>query len=319
MNYKEIVADYKKNSKLKFCFHRNKTHCTSKIKSAHSIQKEKILSQLTTTVNKNEVLYSFDSFKSDENFRSVDLIPIGKKKASIFNGFCDYHDSKLFSPIENENITFTDKQNFLITYRSFAHSFHQISEIYNYYLSSGEFIKDFPPNYLKYHTKTIAWSIYRLSKYKMILDNLIDSESYSEIQYHHRIIKPFVPIAASSILRTVYTYKNKFIYNGKDYANVILNIIPDGERTVILISHFKEDGLGKILFDELKSLSDQEFTHAITSLIIFCTENVFFSPKLWDKFSVAEKQRLLDEKTFCGRYGSELKEFFKSQFNLFKK
>jgi|TARA_R110000744_G_scaffold379793_1_gene498766 hypothetical protein len=317
MNYKEILADYKRNSKLKFCFHRDKSLCSGKIKAAHSIQKEKILTQLTSTINKNEVLYSLDSVKSDENFQGVELIPIGKKKASIFNGFCDYHDSKLFSAIENEDITFTEEQNFLITYRSFAHSYHQISEVYNYYSSNADFIKEFPKDYLEYHTRTTELSIIRLSKYKMILDNLMDSKNYSSINYHYRIIKPFVPIAASSILRTVYTYRNQFIYEGEDYAKVILNIIPDGDRTVILLSQFKEDKLGQILFDDLKSLPEKEFTHAITSLIIFCTENVFFSPKLWDRLSHADKQHFLYERTMCGRHGAQLNSFFRSKFDLF--
>jgi len=248
----------------------------------------------------------------------MDLVPIGKKKASIFNGFCDYHDSKLFSPIENEDIVFTEEQNFLITYRSFAHSFHQISEIYNYYLSDAEFIKEFPPDYLEAHTRYTEWAIVKLSKYKMILDNLMESQNYSSINYHYRIVEPFVPIAVSSILRTKYTYKNKYIYDGENYANIILNVIPDGKRTVILISQFKKDELGKVFFDEFKELSNEQFTHAISSLILFCTENTFFSPKLWDKFSTTDKQRLLEEKNFCTHYGGRLNRFFKSNYDIFK-
>lgn len=169
MRSEEITADYKKHSSEKRCFYRDKTDCTTKIKKAHSIQKEKILVQLEETINKNMVIYSFDNTKSDENFNTIDFIPIGKKKASIFTGFCDYHDAKLFSPIENFDLSFTDEQKFLISYRSFAHSFHKISEMYNWYLSKAKFIQQLPEDYVQHHKMVTELRICRMSEYKMII------------------------------------------------------------------------------------------------------------------------------------------------------
>ena len=44
----------------------------------------------------------------------------GRKEATVFTGFCGYHDYELFKPIENYDFDDSDKHVFLYTYRTFA-------------------------------------------------------------------------------------------------------------------------------------------------------------------------------------------------------
>ncbi|AMC10220.1 hypothetical protein Lupro_02665 [Lutibacter profundi] len=318
MNFKEIIADYKRNSNHKHCFYHNHKDCTKKIKKAHSIQKEKILVQLEKEINGNRMLYSLNSTSADENLSTNGLIPIGKKKASIFTGFCDYHDSKLFSPIENFDFNFSDEHLFLLTYRSFAHSFQQIIEIYKYYNSNGDFVKTFPKQYLKEHIQFTEKRIKELLLYKKVLDNIIQTKDYSALNYHTRVIEPFVPIASSTILSPTYSYKNEYLYPNEKESNVILNVLPDNNRTIIILSHFEKDTKGKILFNELADLSINDFTKAISSLMIYCTTNTFFSPSLWDNYTKEEKKQLFKEIDFCIRFGGSIKKFFISKIDFFR-
>lgn len=318
MNFKNIIADYKRNSNYKYCFYHDKKNCSKKIKKAHSIQREKILVQLEKEIKGNRLIYSLNSSSADENFSTNEIIPIGKKKASIFTGFCDFHDSKLFSPIENFDFNFSDEHLFLMTYRAFAHSFHQVLEIYKYYNSESEFVKTFPREILNEHIKFTEKGISNLLKYKKTLDNSIENKDYSKINYHTRIIQPFVPIACSSILSPKFSYKNKYLSPTENESNVVLNVLPDNSRTIIILSQFKRDTNGQILFDELKDLSDKEFTKAISSLMIYCTTNTFFSPSLWDKFSDNEKKQLFNEINYCIRYGGMIDKFFISKIDFFR-
>lgn len=318
MTSKKIIADYKIHSNQKSCFYKDKTNCSSKIKKAHSIQKQKILTQLEETINKNKLIYSFQSKESNEEFDIIDLIPVGKKTASVFSGFCDYHDSVLFSPIENFDFDCSKKHMFLISYRAFAHAFHQLSEIYNYYLSDADFVKSFPKAYLIGHTKLTEYRIWKFSSYKIIIDNIMANQDYEYLNYHIREIKPFVPIASSTVLSPMYTYNNTYLETNKEESSVILNVLPDNDRTLILITHFPSDRTGKVLFDNLKELNDKEFTHAISSLMIYSTENTFFSPSLWKSFSEQKKQRLFDEISYCIKYGDRIKSFFRSEINFFE-
>jgi len=66
ITYKQLWDDYKRNSSYKGCFYHDKTECSSKIKRAHSIQKQKVLSQLEAEVNGNNVIYHFGTFTEAE-------------------------------------------------------------------------------------------------------------------------------------------------------------------------------------------------------------------------------------------------------------
>jgi hypothetical protein len=317
ITFKSLWNDYKENSNYKYCFYHDKSECSTKIKKAHSLQKEKILTQLEAPVNGNNLIYSLNEFK-EENFKTIELIPFGKNKASIFSGFCDFHDSKIFSPIENFSILPKPEHFFLLTYRAFAHGFHQLLETHNYYKSNGEFIKYFPQEYLQGHINLVQLRIERMLKYKNILDQLIRQKKYSGLNYHYRIFKPFIPLACSSLLSPFYTYKNIFLNPREDYSYLVLNIIPDNTQTIVIITHFKEDKKGGIFFEEFKTLSDSEFKEAISSLLIYCTTNTFFSPTLWDKFSDNEKRQLYTEIDFCINKGDKIEKFFISEIDFFK-
>lgn len=318
MQYNKIITDYKKHGYQKFCFYRDKTNCSSKIKKAHSIQKQKILTQLEGTINKNKLIYSFQSIESNENFETINFIPIGKTSASVFSGFCDYHDSILFSLIENFDFDYSEKHLFLISYRAFAHGFHQLTEIYNYYQSDGDFIKTFPEQYRIGHIKLTEYRLWKFSRFKILIDNLMADSDFGHMNYHVRDIKPFVPIASSTILSPKYTYKNVSMETKSEQSYVILNVLPMNDKTVISISHFPSDRTGKVLFKELQSLNDKDFTTAISSLMIYCTENTFFSPSLWERFSEQQKLQLFAEMDFCTHYGDKIKSFFRSKINFFE-
>jgi len=122
---KSRMSTYKKESRIKECFHPNKEECEGKIKQAYSIQRNGRLSIIESEVNGNNCVYTFTSCKSSAENMMEDLVPIGKKEASTFFGFCDFHDSTLFSPIENNKFDKSSKHLLLHSYRSYAHSYHR--------------------------------------------------------------------------------------------------------------------------------------------------------------------------------------------------
>jgi hypothetical protein len=50
----------------------------------------------------------------------IEIMKLGLRDVSVFNGFCQRHDAELFSCLENEPFRFTQKQNFMLAYRSIA-------------------------------------------------------------------------------------------------------------------------------------------------------------------------------------------------------
>ena len=52
----------------------------------------------------------------------------GRKEATVFTGFCGYHDNELFKPIENNEFDNSDEHIFLYIYRAFALEYHRKQE-----------------------------------------------------------------------------------------------------------------------------------------------------------------------------------------------
>jgi hypothetical protein len=82
--FNRIASKSRKLGLIKECFYHDKSFCKGDIKQAHSIQCNGRISILESEVNKNQSVYSFDQFKSDEKNVISELVAIGKKKASTF-------------------------------------------------------------------------------------------------------------------------------------------------------------------------------------------------------------------------------------------
>lgn len=71
-----------------------KQACSEKIIKAHSIQNNKILNKIST---KGEVFMPCP--KADNPFKV--MTKYGRKEATVFTGFCKYHDKVVFQAIED--------------------------------------------------------------------------------------------------------------------------------------------------------------------------------------------------------------------------
>lgn len=94
----------------------NDRHCTRQIINAHSIQNSFILEK----VQEENHVYMFDHEKND--FKKS-----GRKKSSIFRGFCQFHDNKIFERIDftkNSRLEqLTSEQYALFHFRALANEY----------------------------------------------------------------------------------------------------------------------------------------------------------------------------------------------------
>lgn len=317
ITYADMLRDYKANSNVKHCFHPEKTNCSPNIVKAHSVQKERVLAQLEELINGNNLIYTLDEI-ADQDFNINGLNPIGKKKASIFTGFCGYHDKSLFKSIEDKGFSGAPEQLYLFAYRAFAHGFHQLLESSKYWQSNSPHVRLYPKHYSNAQITGINHRLSGFDKYKTVLYNSVVNSDFNVMSHHYRIIKPFVPLASCSVLSPFYTYKNIFLNPAIHHSYVVLNVIPDNDQTIILLSNFAEDKVGSILFEEFKTLTDDEFTAAISSLILYCTTNTFFSPSFWNRIPDTMKAAIYADINFSVYHGDKIQSFFNSKFNFFK-
>lgn len=327
MNIEEFnrhASDAKKIGTIKECFHHNKDECRGKIKQAHSIQRNGRLSIIESEVNKNLSVYCFSNFKSDENYLMSNLIPIGKKEASTFYGFCDFHDTNLFSPIENFAFDIDSEMHyFLHSYRSFAHSFHKKKEELNYWdnFDKTKFDSMMPEEIKSYMKWGNNLALTELEKIKAYLDDSLENKKWDNLEYLVYEKEGLYPFAVSSQMSPKVTYNGISMNNHEDqnipYENPIITFLPDINSTFVIIAAFPHEKKAVKLIRELEKLNNFKLEKAITSLIIANCENTFFSPLFWNKISLRGQRILLDEfiiNTSSTKYNNK---FFNSCFNFF--
>jgi len=308
--------------KIKTCFHHQKDKCKGKIKQAHSIQKNGRLSIIEGDVNGNQCIYTFTSCIVSEKSALEDLVPIGKKEASTFFGFCDYHDSTLFSPIENFEFDGSDKHCFLHSYRSFAHSYHRKNEEAQVFSDQESiFIKRFPKIVIEKMLLGATLGLKDMAPFKSKLDHMIQNEIYDGLEYLVYEKKGVFPIAVSSLMSPKVSYKNYPMNNHIDpdipYSQLMITFLPDKNKTIVILAAFEEDTKSIRLLNELDELYDYYLEKAISSLIIANCENTFFSPLFWNSLSKKEKRALLDEFLVNTETLKYHNSFFTSKFNFF--
>lgn len=217
---------FKKTGRIFECFCSDKTSCKGEIKQSHSLQRNGRLSIIEGEVNGNNCIYTFTDFEFDESSAIKGLKPIGKATASTFFGFCDYHDTTLFSPIENFQFDESDKHCFLHSYRSFAHSYHRKKEELKAYISESAFSKLFQMEILIGLINGALLSVEEMESRKNKLDDLLNNNEFDELEYLTFVEPEKFPVACSSLISPLYSYNGVPMNNHLDssimYSHIML-------------------------------------------------------------------------------------------------
>lgn len=320
--YRKAMSDFKKTSRITECFYHDKSKCNGEIKQSHSIQRNGRLSIIEGDVNGNQAVYTFTETDFDENNYCKGLKPIGKGVASTFFGFCDYHDTTLFSPIENFPFDESDKHCFLHSYRAFAHSYHRKKEENKAYNTESKYTEIIPKLMLEGMLEGVNMSINESEIKKRKLDTLLDKQEYDGLEYFIYIIPEKYPIACSSQISPYYSYKgipmNNHIDPSAAFSQIMLTVLPDNNQTIIIFACFPDDVKGVLFINELDSLYPLQLEKAISSIIITCAENTFFAPALWNKLGSQGQKQLCNELEMAASNFSVPKSFIHSKINFFE-
>ena len=318
---RKALSDFKNTGRITDCFCHDKKNCNGNIKQSHSLQRNGRLSIIEGEVNGNQVIYTFTETEFDEKTFHKSLKPIGKGVASTFFGFCDYHDTTLFSPIENFPFDNSDKHCFLHSYRAFAHSYHRKKEELKAYKADSNYSKVIPKVTLLSMIEGAEIGVAEGEIEKKKLDELLDKQEYDGLEYFTYILPKKFPIACSSQISPYYSYKGTPMNNHVDskipYSHIMLTILPDHNQTIIIFACFPDDEKGKLFLDELNDLHPLPLEKAISSILINCAENTFFAPTLWNKLGKNGQRQLCDELELAASHFHFPSSFSHSKINFF--
>ena len=311
--FRKAMSDYRKTGRITECFHHKKNECKGAIKQSHSLQRNGRLSIVEGSVNGQQVVYTFTEREIDETTPCKTLKPIGKATASTFFGFCDYHDTALFSEIENKPFNDTDEHCFLNSYRSFAHSYHRKKEEAKAYQLQSKFTEKLPKWRLEEAIQGLNIALEEGEIAKAKLDQLMEKKEYDGLEYFTYILPEKYPIASSSVISPYYSYKgnpmNNHARKEDPFSYIMLTVLPDQGQTIIILACFPDDLKGVNFLDELEGIPPYKLEKAISYLLMSCAENTFFSPALWDSLGKNGQRLLCDELV---RFGED---YFPTKFD----
>lgn len=283
-----------------------KDKCHKKVINSHTVSKSNTLKEIAENgqvyqlVPKNmfEFIYSGTDFKPSLQ---------GINKASTFNLFCKYHDSKLFSVFENQDYAFKEEQNFLLLYRSFCMEYlkkknglQNLHDALRQYNHSSDIIEN-----VKYHVEMsllkngLEISLEDMQDFKEYLDEVL-------INKHFHLIKSYV-----------ITFKNnkELMFSGAGFPEYsyegerLFDLSTDSklENFLSFNSFFDKDGNNIVVFswldnhdqrpqkfvESLDRLSNSEVSNAILRLVFEYSENIYFRISWWDSLNKMIQKKLL--------------------------
>ncbi|WP_139345353.1 SEC-C domain-containing protein [Pseudocolwellia agarivorans] len=271
-------------------------NCKMPIKGAHTIQRGRVLSSIA----KDGHVGSF--YRNNSGFENVRDIKLGvKKEASIFYGFCDFHDTELFKEIELNEFIASPENCWASSYRAICHEYYQ----------------------KKAAKKAVTWQIdnldkgYKLSEqlilqeqlmllkrdvFKGFDDILSIKEKYEQVRIssnYHMISSYVIVINEPLSLAVCGTMSPYYDINGVKIQNLgisnylfqhfAISTVTVNGKGAYVISYLKEHSVIKNYLSDVFAKSNDFIKSWLTKSIFAYSENCFFNLDWWEELSSDKK------------------------------
>lgn|GEM_PF-460552 len=288
-NFFNTYKDIKHKSKIKRCMHPNQDECSERIIGAHSIQNNKILKHIA-----DDGCVYMPYPKNDNPFAIT--TKWGRKEATVFTGFCGYHDNELFKPIENNTFNKSDEHIFLHTYRTFALGYHRKCENVRLQqiilqkkpsLVGEEEIEDM------FFGDRLA--VKDLEEAKTEFDRAILNKKYGILTHITWEFDKVINFAASGHTALTKDLKGDPIQDLRDknttMKHVFFTVFPEEGKSYCILSWVKSEA---DIFDSYKNqlldLTEQQKISYLNNLIPMESENIVIKPSAWDSLTSLQQQ-----------------------------
>ncbi|EOR28086.1 hypothetical protein A500_01200 [Clostridium sartagoforme AAU1] len=285
-NFLENYKSMKKDSRIKQCLYPDNSNCSERIIGAHSIQNNKILKRIST---KGEVYMPCP--KNDNPFEFMHKW--GRKQATVFTGFCGYHDNEIFKPIENEDFNKSELHIFLYIYRCFAIEYHKKMEV----MKMESILTEKLPSRrrgIKENFSGFELAKNDLEVCKIEFNNALLNDKYDILTSIVWEFDETIKFAASGFSALAEDLEGNKIQDLTDVntkmKHIFATIFPEGEKSYCIISWLKSNnGIFEKYKEQLNNLDCIQRKQYLNNLLPIITENITINPEAWDKLEAHKK------------------------------
>ncbi len=296
---KNMLMNFWEDTDFRDCFISD-DQCKGEIKSAHSIQNNRILNRISEDGHVYTIEATINHSEIEPEFKKM-----SRNKASTFFGFCDYHDTEVFKPIELVPFQNTPEQHFLLAYRGFCVAYHKVIRKMNTIRNSA---KQFPESLLN----PVTVNMYRVAQLDMKDDKIefnnftddLRNKNYSCLETFSYTLNHEVNFAVSSCFAISEDMNSKPLQDIHDLNEDVLipralvNIFPIEGKTVIILSYYKifEEIYG-ILFEQLRNSTEHNLLHYLSYIIFNGTEDVYYRLSSIESLDSKTKKSMIESYT----------------------
>ncbi len=311
----ETLAAFRNAWSKGTCLHPDApNNCSGKPIDSHTLQKSRILESIAENShvlvfkqNHAEMLktalnssgHSHDPMEVLREFKEKGVLApttVGLKDASVFPGFCSYHDHKTFAPIEDGVLCFDDRQCFLFIYRAVCMQLWASRAK----LKTTEFILeklatgiDF--EVAKYYDEL---GLGELSLMKSKLDLMLLAEDYATVRALVFSLDANPQVATSGVTAPEVDFEDNLLQDICDdtvpLEAMAYCLLPSPTNGNALIGWIDSSPCVEHFVESLLQMPEEEKPDALLRLSFESFENTYFAPSWWGSLHP-------DLKAWCGR------------------
>ncbi|MHB1280857.1 MAG: SEC-C domain-containing protein [Acidithiobacillus sp.] len=300
----DLEAHSKNQKSKKICSVKNlfPEECSGKIINAHTISKSGSLKEISENGHVMGAKPSLDSLiKRNGNLA---LERVGINKASTFTGFCSVHDKKIFSPLEDEQVTLSYKQLFLLAYRGFCRELflkENNKGTANLMKESDRgqdrILQAMIQGYADTYDSGVDLALRDLGCIKEQMDSILISEDYTKI--NHCVFELNAPpkVLVSAMIAPVMDFQGNELQRlglqDEVYEYIFFNCISYENKGCFVFSWMATNGKYCDKFiDSLLKFDNEQVSDALVRFCYSFSENTWASPSWWASLSEEAKNSI---------------------------
>jgi len=222
-------------------------NCKLPIKGAHTIQRARVLDSLSKEGHVGTFYQNHNGYEAQKDFRSGI-----KKEASIFYGFCDFHDTNLFREIEVEEFEISSENCWASSYRAVCHEFYQKNAAkeavlwQQQYIDQGRSLEHqiIIQEDIFFQKRDILKGFGDIEKVKEKYEKIKIKENFSQLSSYVIELDESLEIAVSACISPYYDIDGKKIQNlgdpHVDFQYIAISTIIVNDNAAYVLSYLKE-------------------------------------------------------------------------------
>lgn len=288
--------------------------CSSKITKAHTVQKNggmAAISEENHVLSVKPVMKEMIATNGNPQPRRV-----GVNLASVFPGFCSYHDSELFKKIEGRTLQLEAETAFLFSYRAVAYEAFSKAAQQRFYthLRDGDkgmpFWKQVQLQSLLYSMQVgIEIGLREIVDWKRKFDEQLLSGPQETFHFAIFRFDGILPVVACGAFHPEFDFAGARLQQlGQDtfpLDHIALTVTAfDGSTIAVFGWIGPVDGPARELVNSYQNVDENRKGDALLRLLFIHTDNLFLRPSWWTELPDDQKRALND----MTRSGTQIQE-----------